>query len=355
MIDGVRAALEQMAEAKTAEGNKFTKELMAARKNGDATFTVAGREYKVEDFKHLKMAKNVAEANKEEVTYPHKMYHPETGEEVTAKTPEEHDEYAKKGYTHEKPKNDNDDDDDDDDNEVDEAKLDPVGKADADIDNDGDVDASDKYLKNRRKAIGKAMKKESTVRERLTSIWEDAAGAKRTMGATAPEPMTKDDERSAKKMKAGHPVARPNQGFGDDNSDDMERATKPSPTRTGDKPQGDKAAIKSATPDHPANKSTKEQFDALAKAYEEVKNGTRKKEDTDVNELSTSTLKSYLKKAGPQRDKYYSQYQKLRRGQDKKQGEFSPDMGKTKEVGRKAVNRDDGEYRAQKTLAKRGK
>ena len=39
-------------------------------------------------------------------------------------------------------------------------KLDPVGKADADIDNDGDVDSSDKYLKKRRSAIGKAMKKE---------------------------------------------------------------------------------------------------------------------------------------------------------------------------------------------------
>ena len=37
-------------------------------------------------------------------------------------------------------------------------KLDPVGKADADIDNDGDVDSSDKYLKKRRAAIGKAMK-----------------------------------------------------------------------------------------------------------------------------------------------------------------------------------------------------
>jgi hypothetical protein len=268
MIDGVRAALEQMAEAKTAEGNKFTKELMAARKNGDATFTVAGKEYKVEDFKHLKMAQNVAEA---EVKYPHMMYDPKTGKGVEAKTPEDHEKLAKMGYTHDKPKNDNDDDDDD--NEVDEAKLDPVGKADADIDNDGDVDASDKYLKNRLKAIGKAIKKESTVRERLTSIWEDAAGAKRTMGATAPEPMTKDDERSAKKMKAGHPVARPNQGFGDDNSDDLERSTKPSPARTGDKPQGDKAAIKSATPDHPANKTTKEQFDALAKAWEEVKNG----------------------------------------------------------------------------------
>lgn len=39
-------------------------------------------------------------------------------------------------------------------------KMDPVGKADADIDNDGDVDDSDDYLKNRRKAIGKAMGKE---------------------------------------------------------------------------------------------------------------------------------------------------------------------------------------------------
>ena len=38
--------------------------------------------------------------------------------------------------------------------------LDPVGSEDDDIDNDGDVDKSDSYLKNRRDAIGKAMKKE---------------------------------------------------------------------------------------------------------------------------------------------------------------------------------------------------
>ena len=40
---------------------------------------------------------------------------------------------------------------------------DPVGKEDSDIDNDGDTDTSDKYLHNRRKAIGKSinMKKES--------------------------------------------------------------------------------------------------------------------------------------------------------------------------------------------------
>ena len=45
--------------------------------------------------------------------------------------------------------------------EMAEKKMDPVGKADADIDNDGDVDSSDKYLHNRRKAIKKSMKKDN--------------------------------------------------------------------------------------------------------------------------------------------------------------------------------------------------
>ena len=43
--------------------------------------------------------------------------------------------------------------------EMAEKKMDPVGQADADIDNDGDVDKTDKYLHNRRKAIKKSMKK----------------------------------------------------------------------------------------------------------------------------------------------------------------------------------------------------
>lgn len=38
--------------------------------------------------------------------------------------------------------------------------LDPVGKEDSDVDNDGDSDKSDKYLKKRRAAISKAVKKE---------------------------------------------------------------------------------------------------------------------------------------------------------------------------------------------------
>jgi hypothetical protein len=42
-----------------------------------------------------------------------------------------------------------------------EEALDPVGKEDSDVDNDGDVDSSDEYIKNRRDAIAKNLKKES--------------------------------------------------------------------------------------------------------------------------------------------------------------------------------------------------
>tara|TARA_B100000900_G_scaffold87513_1_gene71117 strand:- start:1105 stop:3516 length:2412 start_codon:yes stop_codon:yes gene_type:complete len=55
--------------------------------------------------------------------------------------------------------------------------LDPVGKEDSDIDNDGDVDKSDSYLKNRRKAIAKAMKKEEYVAEIVGTTIAGTAGA----------------------------------------------------------------------------------------------------------------------------------------------------------------------------------
>jgi hypothetical protein len=53
--------------------------------------------------------------------------------------------------------------------------MDPVSKADADINNDGKVDGSDKYLHARRKAIGKALRKEET--EELDEI------SKKTLGS----------------------------------------------------------------------------------------------------------------------------------------------------------------------------
>jgi len=116
----------------------------------------------------------------------------------------------------------------------------------------------------------KAGVEESTIRERLTSIWEEAGRTQHYKGATKPEPMTKDDERSAKKMKDGHSTKKDDH---EETSGAAEKSTKPSAMRGNDNKQGDKNIIPSATKDHPANKTTKEQFDAIAKAWEEVKNG----------------------------------------------------------------------------------
>ena len=44
-------------------------------------------------------------------------------------------------------------------------KLDPVGKEDKDIDNDGDHDKTDKYLLNRRKAVGAAIARKKKLKE----------------------------------------------------------------------------------------------------------------------------------------------------------------------------------------------
>jgi len=50
--------------------------------------------------------------------------------------------------------------------------LDPVGKEDSDIDNDGDVDKSDKYLRNRRKTVGAAISADR-VKKSGKSVKED--------------------------------------------------------------------------------------------------------------------------------------------------------------------------------------
>ena len=55
--------------------------------------------------------------------------------------------------------------------------LDPVGQEDADIDNDGDTDKTDKYLHNRRKAIGKAIAKKrgKNIKEGFSNWRQDLA------------------------------------------------------------------------------------------------------------------------------------------------------------------------------------
>lgn len=86
-----------------------------------------------------------------------------------------------------------------------ESKLDPVGKADADIDNDGDVDSSDKYLHKRRKAIKKSMAKEEVVDEATKPRIElDKKGAhvKNSDGTTIATFTMKNDPDFRKKAQA---------------------------------------------------------------------------------------------------------------------------------------------------------
>lgn len=67
-----------------------------------------------------------------------------------------------------------------------EEALDPVGKEDSDIDNDGDVDKSDKYLKNRRDTIQKNLNEDdhevSMAHKTLDTIIQDATELKEKLG-----------------------------------------------------------------------------------------------------------------------------------------------------------------------------
>ena len=151
-------------ETVAKEGNKFTKALMAARDNGKKFFSVNGREYKTEDYaKENLMRKGMADMQAQ-------------------KKPK-----AKK--------EDNTNDKSDDGEGLDKVQPKAVKKKfadrkDKDIDNDGDVDSSDKFLHKRRKAISKAIKKEDiadkvtetiakknmSMREALSKVWETSAG-----------------------------------------------------------------------------------------------------------------------------------------------------------------------------------
>jgi len=78
-------------------------------------------------------------------------------------------------------------------------KLDPVGKADADIDNDGDVDDSDEYLHKRRKAIGKAMKDEGN--EFTGALAKARANNEKTFTCAGKEYEVKEVEEYEKDLK----------------------------------------------------------------------------------------------------------------------------------------------------------
>ena len=76
--------------------------------------------------------------------------------------------------------------------------LDPVGKEDDDIDNDGDVDSSDKYLKNRRKTVTKAVKNEDLDEMSVTGNLDGGEGPPKTPYAFHDQ---EDDKKGSGKKK----------------------------------------------------------------------------------------------------------------------------------------------------------
>ena len=77
-------------------------------------------------------------------------------------------------------------------------KMDPVGKEDDDINNDGKVDKTDDYLKNKRKAISKAIGKKSVKEEEDD---DDVTAKKATKGAKKKAKGIKTIEKEIDKLK----------------------------------------------------------------------------------------------------------------------------------------------------------
>ena len=223
-----------------------------------------------------------------------------------------------------------------------EGKLDPVGQADADIDNDGDVDKSDKYLHNRRKAIKKAItkkkdpqgqdgetatmnpKKESTIRSKLLSILEGDR-AKHYKGAAEAEEMEdKYKGAGAKKMAQDHkgPTVDIEKQSHDDASKAGRAVKSKAKARNGSDAinSGDqnivnpvKDTTKAGKGESAVNEDIKKTIDAYMSMYEKK----HKKDDEKIDEISSdkamSAFNARAKKFKASGEKDKKQLKKLTR------------------------------------------
>ena len=127
---------------KVDEGNAFTKALNAARDNGDDEFIVSGKKYRVEDYDEDEEDEDEDKEDKEELDEDNTNDKSDDGEGLDKVQPKA----VKKKFKDRKDK---------------------------DIDNDGDVDDSDKFLHKRRKAISKALTKESVKLDENRNLLKD--------------------------------------------------------------------------------------------------------------------------------------------------------------------------------------
>ena len=172
---------EKGEKPKNEDQGQFSFVASQAKKNGEKKFTFAGKEYEVEKVECPKCEGKGCEHCE------NKGYHEE-------------------GFKTETNKNDKSDDGDG----LDAVQPDAVKKKfkdrkDKDIDNDGDVDSSDKFLHKRRKAISKAMKGESVIRnvaETVMQMWVDEAKKNEAQDMEQDKDGDgMDDDQKAKKTK----------------------------------------------------------------------------------------------------------------------------------------------------------
>lgn len=120
-------------------------------------------------------------------------------------------------------------------------------RKDKDIDNDGDVDSSDEYLHNRRKAVSKAMKKEDTKWPVLQRIMEKAGGREdHVKGAATAEPIDSKASGAEKDFVNQHGGLDGNDSGIDgakaaaETAKNIAASVKPGPKRPADRTEGDK-------------------------------------------------------------------------------------------------------------------
>lgn len=187
---------------------------------------------------------------------------------------------------------------------IDEKKMDPAGQEDGDIDNDGDVDKSDNYLHNRRKAIRKAMKESiSLISEKAKSeAQQKAAGialaVKRgdmpksaLQGASAAmyKMSEKDLEDFARTKHKGIPekVSEETEQL-DELSPSTLKSYRNKATDQLDKDWQDTRKGKPGLSDRVVSK----RVNGVEKAYQKLK-----KEEVELDEISTNLARSYIRKA----------------------------------------------------------
>lgn len=177
-------------------------------------------------------------------------------------------------------------------------KLDPVGKETSDIDNDGDTDKSDKYLHNRRKAIGKAMMKKEEAEQVDEKLSDEAKAAIRHAaggrGAKV-KPLIKLAQMAKKPMGEEadqiDELSKPTMGrYINKAKDQVDAASWRSGYRQGVDPKAD-------VTNSPILKSKEKLLTKRHKGIETAVSKLTKEESEQIDELSKKTLGSYVKKA----------------------------------------------------------